>query len=456
MKTEKLTDLSVIRKTTSRCVECGKIVDAAVVVRDGKVFLEKYCLLHLGQRQLLSEYPEYYRDLENYFFSVMQDDLKQWAVEIDITFRCNMACPICAWGKDKVVRLSVEPSLEEITEFLKHEKAPVIRLSGGEPTCRNDLFDIIKRVKSFKRKVIVNTNGLKLEQLDYVQELKRSGVDTINVSLDGFDEQTEIFMRGENYLPIKKQALNNLKKAQIPTGLNIRIGRGVNEEAVSSIIDYAVKNPHVKLLSFGTIGWLGNAQDYDFSTYLVPDQLVDIVARGSSGKITRDGVRLFQKLFIALNSFFSQRWCFYDSAATIILRDGDTYYSLDKYIDLLAIEKKLDRYAVIYKKNTTLAKIYLVFAGIYSLTAIRSLKLLKELFVKGVSFFRKGKGYLNSESFLYVSFNTCCDNCKIDYQITQNCIFAMAFKTGQNPLKIQGSGAEICDSVANGSKKNNL
>jgi len=64
-----------------------------------------------------------------------------------------------------------------------------LRLTGGEPLVRRDLPVLIQQLRSIPgiREVALTTNGILLA--DYANELKRSGLDRINVSLDSVDEE---------------------------------------------------------------------------------------------------------------------------------------------------------------------------------------------------------------------------------------------------------------------------
>ncbi|MFH2136980.1 MAG: radical SAM protein [Candidatus Omnitrophota bacterium] len=440
----------IIRKTKSRCLKCGSIVPAAVIEKEGKVYLEKKCPEHNFTSLLISDNSDLYRDLENFYFSVMPDNLKSWAREIDLTFRCNMNCPICACDrKFRAAKACFEPTIEEIKYFLEKSKIPVFKLSGGEPTCREDLLEIIRLVKSFKKTIVINTNGLKLSDLEYVRNLKQAGVDSINMSFDGFDEKVEKYFRGKNYLPDKIRALNNLRQLDIPTGLNITIAKGINETEIPKIIDYAAKNKNIKMLSFGTFSFMGNARNWDFSCYLMPDQLKNLIVEKTNGKISQNSIRIFQKLFIGMNSFFFQKFCLYDSGSTIIFREKGDYTSLDRHINLKPIEKHLDKYALIFKYSPILARAFLTIVGIFSLREIRSGLLARELFSRGISFFNKNSKYLRTKSLIYININTICDNYKIDYKIAKNCMYGLVFKSSDNILKLRGTGSEICEKILN-------
>ena len=76
-----------------------------------------------------------------------QIDHKPNMVFLDVTNRCNMNCPICINNTPSMGFL-FEPPIEYFDTIFKHfaqiTPKPSIQLFGGEPTVRNDLFDIIK------------------------------------------------------------------------------------------------------------------------------------------------------------------------------------------------------------------------------------------------------------------------------------------------------------------------
>ncbi|MFH2136979.1 MAG: radical SAM protein [Candidatus Omnitrophota bacterium] len=441
---------TIIRKTKSRCLKCGSIVPAAVIKKEGKVFLEKNCPEHNFTSLLISDNASSYEDLERYYFTVMPDNARQESIEIAVTFRCNMDCPICAWGTNYRASMNNagDPSLLEIREFLKTNDTPVVRLSGGEATCREDLTEVIRMVKKMGKAVGISTNGLKIADFDYLKQLKEAGLDEIYLTLDGFDPDVEKFMRAKDYLPFKMRALDNLKKLNIITGLNMRILKGINEAEIPKIIDYVAKNSFIKLLNIGTVNWAGNASSWSLDKYLMPDQLIDIVVDTSSGKLNRNAIRTFQKLLLAVNSFFSKRWCFYDAGNFLIIRQNGQYESLEKHLDLQALEKVLNRYAVFYERNVLLAKLYLIFAGIGSIRFIKSKLFFKEILVKGLGFISGNRDFLKTDSFLFLLMHTACDSYKIDYGVSKNCMTTFAFKGTDGILRVQGNAAQVCESLS--------
>ena len=88
---------------------------------------------------------------------------------IDVTNRCNMKCPVCFANAGAAGYVN-EPTVEQIDRMLEtatRVNSPkgihALQLSGGEPTVREDLPDIIKLVKGHGiNHIEVNTNGLKI------------------------------------------------------------------------------------------------------------------------------------------------------------------------------------------------------------------------------------------------------------------------------------------------------
>ena len=69
-----------------------------------------------------------------------------------------------------------------------------VRLTGGEPTVRKDLVEIVKGIKSISeiKSIAMTTNGLVLK--NKLKSLQDAGLDNINISLDTFIEAKFEFM----------------------------------------------------------------------------------------------------------------------------------------------------------------------------------------------------------------------------------------------------------------------
>ncbi|XP_038117455.1 molybdenum cofactor biosynthesis protein 1 isoform X2 [Culex quinquefasciatus] len=109
-------------------------------------------------------------------------------LRISLTERCNLRCKYCM--PEEGVPLTAKDSLLTSDEVLRlaglfvREGVRKIRLTGGEPTVRKDLTDIVaalKRIPSLES-VGITTNGLMLTR--QLVGLQRAGLDGLNISLD--------------------------------------------------------------------------------------------------------------------------------------------------------------------------------------------------------------------------------------------------------------------------------
>ena len=187
-------------------------------------------------------------------------------VLIDITDRCNQHCPYCFAKSETDADISGEPTLEELAaKFdllleLGEERTFNIQLSGGEPTVRDDLPQIIRlaRDKGFEY-IQINTNGRRLATEEgYARKLKESGASVVFMQFDGTRDDIYEALRGEPLLAIKKQAIRNCEKAGLGVTLVPTIVNGVNTDNIGEMMDFLVENVNVvKGIHFQPVSFFG-------------------------------------------------------------------------------------------------------------------------------------------------------------------------------------------------------
>ncbi|KAH8398142.1 hypothetical protein KR215_006366, partial [Drosophila sulfurigaster] len=109
-------------------------------------------------------------------------------LRISLTERCNLRCDYCmpAEGvplQPKSQLLTTEEVLHLARIFVE-QGVRKIRLTGGEPTVRRDIVEIVAQLKALPQleHVGITTNGLVLTRL--LLPLQRAGLDSLNISLD--------------------------------------------------------------------------------------------------------------------------------------------------------------------------------------------------------------------------------------------------------------------------------
>ena len=124
------------------------------------------------------------------------------------TNRCNNNCPVC-FTRDSSEPL-YEPSLDECKNLIIQYKNKagdnaLLELCGGEPTVREDIFEISKFASQNGFHYIqLNTNGIELAKSgEYCEKLKASGVTTAYLGFDGVTQKPYINKYG-GYAGIKR------------------------------------------------------------------------------------------------------------------------------------------------------------------------------------------------------------------------------------------------------------
>jgi len=92
---------------------------------------------------------------------------------------------------------------------------PAVQFSGGEPTVRDDLPEIVSMAREMGfAQIQIATNGLRLAaSVDLCRSLEKSGLNTVYLQFDGVTAQPYQAARGRDLFPIKLKALENFRKS---------------------------------------------------------------------------------------------------------------------------------------------------------------------------------------------------------------------------------------------------
>ena len=165
------------------------------------------------------------------------------SLRITITNRCNENCIYC--HHDGMVSSKDEMTPDEIYRICKISKelgVRKIRLSGGDPLVRKDIVEIVDKIASLDFKDIsLTTNGVLLEK--YAKDLKKAGLDRVNVSLDTLNRDTYKFVTNKDYLEKAKAGI--LKAVEVglyPVKINMVIMKDINTDEVKDMFEFCREN----------------------------------------------------------------------------------------------------------------------------------------------------------------------------------------------------------------------
>ena len=408
----------VIKETKGTCPVCVEMVPAQVIVEAGIVYIEKNCPEHGKNRGLLSRAPEYYKELMAAFFELMPKSLSQRDYIIRLTARCNMSCPICLASANDYEEKDL--SFEDLKKFLRGKKKTKLDLMGAEPTLRNDLEQIIRYASDKGHITALHTNGIRIGEPEYLEKLVNAGLDEVHLQLDGFSDDDDMVIRGEPMGEKKMRALASLEKFDISTDLVVTVLQDLNEKQMPVVLDWAADHPFVKEVFYLGCRRLGRATEQFAGESLAPDELIDMLEEQTTGKINRNDIRVFQKLYFALLALFKVRKCFYIHHY-MLLRTKSGWKPISELMDLAFLEPRLDRFRKIFTRSRIFSGLYLSWNVLLSILKKGGFSLLTESLVLTLMLmFGFDLSKIQRKSLL-LGFITACDPWIYDEQVSANC-----------------------------------
>jgi len=164
--------------------------------------------------------------------------------EIALTYRCQNKCIFCYASSQDRGNRQKEMTTEEvkivIEKISKQAKVPTLSFTGGEPTLRGDIFELIKYARSLGLRVNLITNGIICGNEKFVMKLKEAGLHSAQVSLEAIDPDLHnkiVQNKGAFQATIK--GLKNLIKHGIHTHTNTTLC-GENIHHIYDLIDFLV------------------------------------------------------------------------------------------------------------------------------------------------------------------------------------------------------------------------
>ncbi|MBQ9515740.1 MAG: GTP 3',8-cyclase MoaA [Ruminococcus sp.] len=219
-------------------------------------------------------------------------------LRLSVTDLCNYRCIYCM-GKDGVCKKSHSDilSIEELTEIARAAYAlgiRKIRLTGGEPLVRKGILTLCENIRALGGDIDLSltTNGSLLRNM--TSDLKASGVDRLNISLDTLNEETfNRITRGGKLSDV----LDGLKAAEeagfTHTKINTVLMGGVNDNEIIDLINLARDNPvsvrFIELMPMDVVSGWDNSRF--ISTDIVENLLrkPDLVSFDGVARVYRPG-----------------------------------------------------------------------------------------------------------------------------------------------------------------------
>ncbi|MCS7172943.1 MAG: GTP 3',8-cyclase MoaA [Armatimonadetes bacterium] len=189
-------------------------------------------------------------------------------LRISLTDRCNLRCVYCMpeegipfLPREGLMRVDEILTLTRIAAELGVVK---VRLTGGEPTVRPDLLDIVRGIAEIPgiRDVAMTTNGVRLRSL--AGPLARAGLRRVNVSLDTLNPQTFARITRGGRLRDVLEGIRAAEEAGLhPIKVNTVVVRSFNDEEVTDLaaltLNHAWEVRFIEVMPFGEVADLALA-----------------------------------------------------------------------------------------------------------------------------------------------------------------------------------------------------
>ena len=329
------------QETKALCPICLKTIPAIKVQRGSEVWLEKTCPEHGSFLVQIAKDAERFfdktYDVEGKPFQAITpfngncgpdcgwcDAHKQHICTglIEITEACNLACPICYFGKKSTQHITVEEFKVRLQTLLTAEQGhlDVLQISGGECLIHPQFKEILQEsLHADIGRILVNTNGLRLLTDTDTFDLIKQHKDRVEIYLqfDGFDDEVYKTLRGKSLLTQKQEILKQLNVAEIKTCLAVTVYQE-NLKEIPAILKLAVELKHISGITFQRLTKVGSAAGTEIPSVMQEDILLAIANSGY----------MKYKDLIPLP-------CSHENCTSLgfLFCQGDKVYSLGDYID---------------------------------------------------------------------------------------------------------------------------
>ncbi len=306
--------------TQSVCPYCYRTLPATIVEREGKLYIRRVCPEHGVIEELYYGDVELYKkfikwDMEGRGSRHIYTPLKNICpfncglcplhknhtalMNIVLTNRCNLSCWYCFFYAEASGYV-YEPTLEQIVEMVRAAKkqavAVNVQLTGGEPTLRDDLIDIVRAIKAEGVKHMqLNTNGIKFAELyfedpakaiEYAKALRVNGVNTIYLSFDGVTPITN----WKNHWEVPYMLEVFRKSGMTSTVLVPTVIRGINDHEAGAIVKFAAKHIDVvRGVNFQPVSLTGLMKKHEREKYRITiPEIIKKIEEQTDGEIDKE------------------------------------------------------------------------------------------------------------------------------------------------------------------------
>jgi len=213
--------------------------------------------------------------------------------EIALTYKCQNRCTFCYANSPSRGREVPEMNTAEVKVIIDriYDEAhcPTVSFTGGEPTLRKDLPELVSYAKAKGMRVNLITNGLKCGDPAYVRTLAEAGLDSAQVSIEGGTAEVhDAITQHPGAWERATRGVKNLRAANVHTHTNTTICGG-NRDHLMELIDCIADALHSEYFSMNMVTRTGAAlaHDQDKISYKEIGPIIESIQRRADEKKVR-------------------------------------------------------------------------------------------------------------------------------------------------------------------------
>jgi MoaA/NifB/PqqE/SkfB family radical SAM enzyme len=177
-------------------------------------------------------------------------------IYFELTTRCNLSCSHCFAESHPALPEGMPRGLIfRLLEDMKESGVINVRFTGGEPTARNDWYEICSYAHELGLIVSLNTNGVFDDPDGMAEKIASLGMEQVTLSMDGLEESHDA-LRGKGSFRAVRRALESLHAH----GLNLRLTTVLTRDNLGEIPELVeLAHGYVKVINFVCLRPIGRA-----------------------------------------------------------------------------------------------------------------------------------------------------------------------------------------------------
>jgi cyclic pyranopterin phosphate synthase len=215
-------------------------------------------------------------------------------LRISLTDKCNLRCVYCM-PEDMTFRprqeLLQDDEIQRLVEIFARLGFKKFRLTGGEPTVRANLVEIVNGISNTPgvKTVAMTTNGLLLDRL--AEPLAQAGLSRVNISIDTLDPTKFKTVTRWGEVEEVWAGIEAAEKAGIEVKLNAVVVRGYNDrqdlvDLARLTLDHSWQIRFIEMMPFGEVS------DFQLAGVVSQEELMETIAAGLAPLVPANGGEL--------------------------------------------------------------------------------------------------------------------------------------------------------------------